>query len=64
VEGLWSSIKRLCKDFAGINISNFDKLAENGINYSGLNLHIIISLYFNFENINILNVYINTFNNI
>jgi len=32
VEGLWSSIKRLCKDFTGINISNLDKLVENGIN--------------------------------
>ena len=45
VEGLWSSIKRLCKDFTGINISNLDKLVENGINIKD-NMKIIIFIYF------------------
>ena len=31
IEGLWSQIKRLCKDFAGINFKLLNKIANKGI---------------------------------
>ena len=31
-DGLWSIIKRLCKDFAYINITSLNKLSEDGFN--------------------------------